>query len=140
MSWAADRVQYCRVEADMDRWQEQWESRQAQFLNYIRGLKLMAAAWHKCSESSERGPGYTASAKKTGAMYLLMVKNAEETLMLAGYGELLWLEEGKNLADRISFNRADPEVAWHRILHDHRLPPPRLNDGMLYTFYEIQTN
>ncbi|PBL04627.1 hypothetical protein ARMGADRAFT_1022992 [Armillaria gallica] len=119
-SWKGKRGTWCEAdinawalkEADMDQWQEQWECQQAQFLNFIHGLKKMCDIWDHVSKTCMRGPGYIAMARKMAVMYSLMLKNAKTTLMLAGYQLLLDLDPGTLLADYMAANHQDPELAW----------------------------
>ncbi len=128
----ADRIQYCHAEADMDRWQEQWECCQAQFLNFIVDYRKCRIHGDDITKTCTRGLGYTAAARKMAATYSLMLKNAKATLTLAGYQPLLDLDLTTLLADYMVAGRQDPELAWVRVLKLHKLPPPKLNDGELF--------
>jgi hypothetical protein len=121
LSNSGDRVQWFRAEAEMERWREEWEVKQADFLRCIRSFGKMADVWQKlsagaskpegCSRASE--PGRTAYANQKSAMFRDMERHAKTTFRNAGYGELidqlLDQQAGKILADFVLAERSDPK-------------------------------
>jgi hypothetical protein len=121
LSNSGDRVQWFRAEAEMERWREEWEVKQADFLRCIRSFGKMADVWQKlsagaskpegCSRASE--PGRTAYANQKSAMFRDMERHAKTMFRNAGYGELidqlLDQQAGKILADFVLAERSDPK-------------------------------
>ena len=117
---AGDRVQWFRAEAEMERWREELEAKQADFLRCIRTFRKMADVWQTLSTG---GPGYCgepgemgriAYAKQKSAMFREMERHAKDTLRSAGYGELVdhlidSHQKGKILADFVLTERSDPK-------------------------------
>jgi len=109
-------VQWFRAEAEMERWREEWEAKQADFLRCIRTFDKMADVWQTLSARdperlSERGR--MAYAKQKSAMFQEMACHAKDTFRRAGYGDLvdhlIDQPEGKILADFILAERSDPK-------------------------------
>ncbi|KAJ7587732.1 hypothetical protein C8J56DRAFT_1050966 [Mycena floridula] len=78
-----DSVQWFRAEAEMERWQEQLEIKQAEFLRCIDSFKMMSRNWNLIAEHSERGA--RAYARQKSAMY----SQCRDQFGAAGYGVLL---------------------------------------------------
>ncbi|KAF8810573.1 hypothetical protein BYT27DRAFT_7091579, partial [Phlegmacium glaucopus] len=120
-NWMAegDRVQWFRAEAEMERWREEWEAKQADFLRCIRSFGKMADVWQtlstrepeNCSKACERGR--IAYAKQKSAMFQEMACHAKDVFRSAGYGELIDhlidQQRGKILADFVLAERSDPK-------------------------------
>ncbi|KAH6866280.1 hypothetical protein BKA70DRAFT_1498246 [Coprinopsis sp. MPI-PUGE-AT-0042] len=66
-----DRVQWFRAEAEMMRWQEEYEQKLIEFVRAIRHYETMAAVWSSLSEASgnDKQAGKVAYARKTAARY-----------------------------------------------------------------------
>ncbi|KAH6916341.1 hypothetical protein BKA70DRAFT_1502308 [Coprinopsis sp. MPI-PUGE-AT-0042] len=66
-----DRVQWFRAEAEMMRWQEEYELKLVEFVRAIRHYETMAAAWLRLSEAlgNVEKEGKAAYARKTAARY-----------------------------------------------------------------------
>ena len=94
-----DRVQWFRAEAEMERWLEESEFLQAQFMCCIRSFTKMRDIWTVLAQSSSQ-PGHIAYAKKTAEMYAKMANDAQAKFTLAGYGHRV-LQKGEILADHI---------------------------------------
>ena len=106
-----DRVQWFRAEAEMERWREEWEAKQADFLRCIRTFRTMSTVWQTmASNSSELGR--VAYAKQKSAMYREMEHNAKDMFSNAGYRSLVEHlidhPQGKILADFVTAERSDP--------------------------------
>jgi len=113
-------VQWFQAEAEMERWREELEAKQADFLRCIRTFRKMADVWQTLSTG---GPGYCsepgemgriAYAKQKSAMFREMERHAKDTLRSAGYGELVdhlidSHQKGKILADFVLMERSDPK-------------------------------
>ncbi|KAJ7588670.1 hypothetical protein C8J56DRAFT_1077886, partial [Mycena floridula] len=82
-----DSVQWFRAEAEMERWQEQLEIKQAEFLRCIDSFKMMSRNWNLIAEHSERGA--RAYARQKSAMYSQMERQCRDQFGAAGYGVLL---------------------------------------------------
>jgi hypothetical protein len=84
--YADDRIQWFRAEAEMQRWQEQVESKLAELLRTSHSFQKMQEIWENLAQDQE--PGYAAYAKQKAAMYGQMAGYCDEGLDHAGYGEL----------------------------------------------------
>ncbi|KAF8803122.1 hypothetical protein BYT27DRAFT_7226149 [Phlegmacium glaucopus] len=103
----------------MERWREEWEAKQADFLRCIRSFGKMADVWQtlstrepeNCSKACERGR--IAYAKQKSAMFQEMACHAKDVFRSAGYGELIDhlidQQRGKILADFVLAERSDPK-------------------------------
>jgi hypothetical protein len=88
MMVSGDRIQWFRAEAEMERWREEWEVKQADFLHCIHTFRTMSTIWQTmASGSSELGK--VAYAKQKSAMYREMEHDAKDTFSKAGYGDLI---------------------------------------------------
>ncbi|KAF8873364.1 hypothetical protein CPB84DRAFT_1895273, partial [Gymnopilus junonius] len=85
-----DRVQWFRAEAEMQRWREEWEIKQAEFLHCIHYFDRLSNAWSELA--SLHSGGKASYAKKTAAMYRETGNRAKNLLIDAGYGHLLELD------------------------------------------------
>jgi len=103
-----DRVQWFRAEAEVERWREEWEAKQADFKRCISTFGKMTSVWLELSRSSDN-PGNIAYAKKQSAMFGEMKGCTEELFKKAGYEHLIILEDGKILADYIREERSKAE-------------------------------
>jgi len=102
---AGDRVQWFRAEAEMQRWREEWEFKQADFMRTISTFQRMSSVWGELGTVSS-APGSIAYSKKQSAMYQEMERHAKELFSKAGYSHLT---DGKILADYICEERAKEE-------------------------------
>jgi hypothetical protein len=100
---SGDRVQWFRAEAEMQRWQEEWERKQAEFLRCIRSFGKMSDVWAELSKSSP-SKGHASYARKKSAMFARMRQVAQAKFDSAGYANRT-LEEGQILADLIKEDR-----------------------------------
>jgi len=103
----------------MERWREEWEAKQADFLRCICTFGKMADVWRtlsarkpeRLSEACERGR--ITYAKQKSAMFQEMLHHAKDTFRSAGYGELvdhlIDQQEGKILADFVLVEHSDPK-------------------------------
>ncbi|KAF8958223.1 hypothetical protein BDZ97DRAFT_1762248 [Flammula alnicola] len=73
-----DHVQWFRAEAEMQRWQEEWE------------IKQMSITWNKLA--TRNSIGKAAYAKKKSAMFQEMTTHARNLFVHAGYSDLLNLD------------------------------------------------
>ncbi|KAF8966729.1 hypothetical protein BDZ97DRAFT_1756333 [Flammula alnicola] len=101
-----DRVQWFRAEAEMQRWQEEWEIKQVEFLRCIRYFEQMSITWNELATRSSGGKA--AYAKKKSAMFHEMTTHARNLFMHAGYSDLLNLD-GPALVNHFRKVRALPE-------------------------------
>jgi len=106
-----DRVQWFRAEAEMERWREEWEIKQADFLRCIRSFAKMSSVWQVIASNTVEA-GKCAYAKHKSAVFKEMEKHARTLFNDAGYGHLidhlLDNNEGKILADYVLLERSDP--------------------------------
>jgi len=113
-------VQWFRAEAEMERWREELEAKQADFLRCIRTFGKMADVWRTLSTGGPEGRnklgeiGRIAYAKQKSAMFREMERHAKATLRSAGYGGLVdhlidSHQKGKILADFVLAERSDPK-------------------------------
>lgn len=108
---SGDRVQWFRAEAEMRRWLEEWEIRQADYLRCIRYFQTMAQIWQGlvtiCSDDNLVQLGKNAYARKKAQMYTDMANHAIELLTTEGYGHLL--DDKKAFYEHIEAVRSLPE-------------------------------
>ena len=106
-----DRVQWFRAEAEKDRWLEEWEMRQADYLRCIRYFGSMSEIWRglvvDTAKSDSVQLGKNAYARKKGHMYADMKKHAIDLLVNQGYGHL-W-NDNRPLYEHLEEVRALPE-------------------------------
>ncbi|KAJ7939058.1 hypothetical protein B0H13DRAFT_1851231 [Mycena leptocephala] len=85
-----DRVQWFRAEAEMQRWQEQWEQKLVELLRTARSFSRMQAVWTQLSKNQPQGrPGARAYALQKAAMYEKRWIQAHKNLRNLGFGHLL---------------------------------------------------
>ena len=112
-----DRVEYFRAKADMERWQEQWELKQAEALRTVSAFRKMKDVWKTCAEESGDNDGKRAIALKESATYDRLQETLQSNLVKSGYGHLL--VEGESLVQIIENDRLDPEKAFERTDPEH---------------------
>ncbi|KAH6891666.1 hypothetical protein BKA70DRAFT_1119857 [Coprinopsis sp. MPI-PUGE-AT-0042] len=86
-----DRVQWFRAEAEMMRWQEEYEQKLVEFVRATRHYETMAAAWNSLSEApgNVEQVGKVAYARKTAARYRDQARRCSEIFSKqAGYPDL----------------------------------------------------
>lgn len=91
----------------MQRWQEEWERKQAEFMRCIRSFGKMSEVWTALSMSSI-SEGHASYARKKSAMFLRMKRVAQAKFDSAGYTNRV-LQEGQILADLIQEDRRKME-------------------------------
>ena len=87
----------------MQRWQEEWERKQAEFMRCIRSYDKMSDVWADLSKSSA-SQGHAAYARKKSAMFSRMKQIAQAKFNAAGYSNRA-LQDGQILADLIQQDR-----------------------------------
>ncbi|KAF9471253.1 hypothetical protein BDN70DRAFT_977471 [Pholiota conissans] len=123
----AEKVQWFRARADMERWIEEVDLLQEEFRRVIRGCEKMAEVWatmsHQISSkycSEDRSPllpapsraGYTAYALQKSAMYRQMAVRAQKAFTDAG-GESP--SDGETLSEHVLRRRPVTNVDWERL-------------------------
>ena len=104
-----DSVQFFRAEAEMQRWQEEWESKQAEFLCCIRSFHKSSNVWQELSHVVSHS-GEIAYARKKSAMFQEMAELATSEFIAAGYEDCLTTITGDQvLADLVTTDRQLPE-------------------------------
>ena len=95
----------------MERWREEWEIKQADFLRCIRSFNKMSCVWEEMARTSIKD-GKCAYAKHKSALFKEMEQHARKLFNDAGYGHLIKSlfdsDEGKILADYVILERSDP--------------------------------
>lgn len=86
--FSGDSVQWFRAEAEIIRWREQAEKKQAKFLRTITSFSRMAEIWADLAKMSSRA-GSTTYEKKKADMFRRMEAECQGKLIAAGYGTLL---------------------------------------------------
>lgn len=109
-SIAADRVQWFRARADMERWVEEGEISEEEFRRLIRACDMMKDIWSKLADSSEK-KGYAAYAREKADMYLQMGRDARGKFEGA-HGT--WPAEGITLAQHAQGRRPPIEFTWDK--------------------------
>ncbi|KAK7046323.1 CxC2 domain-containing protein [Favolaschia claudopus] len=103
-----DRVQWFRAEAEMQRWQEQYEQKLAELLRTRRSFKRMDQTWTTlAAQPSESRVGYSAYARQKAVMYRKRAELAEKLIADIGYSDLL--EPDASLVERIQREREEQE-------------------------------
>ncbi|KAJ7587495.1 hypothetical protein C8J56DRAFT_1050707 [Mycena floridula] len=103
-------VQWFRAEAEMLRWHEQTEKKQADFLRTITSFCRMAEIWGDLAEKTLHA-GHRAYAKKKAAMYRRMEEECRGKLIAARYKSLL-TKGDMSIAEYIQAQRdAEAELA-----------------------------
>ena len=93
----------------MQRWQEEHERIQADFMRCIRSFQTMSTVWGKLVRS-EASSGTNAYAKKMSAMFKKMENNAAHLFDHAGYHDLrVKLKNGESIAVHIQAERNKAE-------------------------------
>ncbi|KAJ7460424.1 hypothetical protein B0H11DRAFT_1924017 [Mycena galericulata] len=85
-----DRVQWFRAEAEMQRWQEQWEQKLVELLRTRRSFGKMESVWAQLADMQpSEAHGAKAYARQKAAMYARRKSEAEIQVKKVGYGQLL---------------------------------------------------
>jgi len=93
----------------MQRWQEEHERIQADFMRCIRSFRTMSTTWGKLVKS-EASPGANDYARKKSAMFKRIENNAAHLFDHAGYRDLrVKLENGEPLVIHIQAERNKAE-------------------------------
>jgi hypothetical protein len=112
-----DRVEYFRAQAAMQRWQEEWELKQAELLHAIRSFRKMCEVWNS-SATMTSSEGRKAYALCMALNYEWMARDIEIRVIKSHHGHILpLLDEGKDghiLADVVAEDCKDPEAALRR--------------------------
>ncbi|KAJ3521313.1 hypothetical protein NMY22_g12366 [Coprinellus aureogranulatus] len=80
-----NRVQWFRAEADLTRWQEEWERKLIEFLRTIRYYDKMTDVWGSLARLNTSSPGKAAAAMKTSKRYQELRRRCEDVFRQAGY-------------------------------------------------------
>ena len=109
MHLIGDSIQFFRAEAEMQRWQEEWESKQADFLRCIWAFSKSSDVWQELSKTASLD-GEVAYAKKKSVMFQEMAKVAKSEFLAAGYEDRLATMNGnKSLAELVEADRNHSE-------------------------------
>ncbi|KAF7371487.1 CxC2 domain-containing protein [Mycena venus] len=104
MTHVGDRVQWFRAEAEMQRWQEQWEQKLAELLRTRRSFSKMQLVWEELASLQPLdSPGAAACARQKAAMYARRTAEAEKKIKEVGHEELL--EETANIVAIVESER-----------------------------------
>ena len=87
----------------MQRWQEEWERKQAEFMRCIRSYDKMSNVWAELSKASP-SQGHAAYTCKKSAMFSRMKQIAQAKFNAAGYANRA-LQDGQILSDLIQQDR-----------------------------------
>ncbi|TFK35116.1 hypothetical protein BDQ12DRAFT_726248 [Crucibulum laeve] len=104
-----DRVQWFRAEAEMQRWLEEWEIKQADFMRCIRSFSKMHEVWTELATRNSN-VGHITYAKQKVVMYATMEREAKHRFALVGYGDRI-LKEDEILADLIQKDRISLRIS-----------------------------
>ncbi|KAJ3495980.1 hypothetical protein NLJ89_g10547 [Agrocybe chaxingu] len=114
-----DRVQFFRAEAEVQRWQEELEIKQADFMRCIRTFATLSSIWARLSSTSSSA-GAAAYARKRSAMYKEMEHDARRHFTAIGFHHLVASLDTANpklLAEYIREERQKPQ---------NQMPRPRI--------------
>ena len=102
----------------MQRWQEEWESKQAKFLRCIQAFHKSSDVWKELSKTGSCG-GEIAYANKKSTMFQEMAELTTSEFIAAKYeDQLITLSGDTSLADLVIVNHADPENAVAYVIVD----------------------
>ncbi len=118
--WIAEKVQWFRSQADMERWVEEAELLEEEFRRLIRGCEKMASVWLSLTEAKVKyqpiftarqgsDQGYKSYAYQKADMYERMGLNARELFKTVG-GE--WPSLGESLSEHVRRRRPVTSVDW----------------------------
>ena len=80
-----DRVQWFRVRAQMERWEEEVEIVEEEFRRTVRAYEATGRMWSELGEKSRtKGKGYVAYALQKASMFEEMATDAREKFEAAG--------------------------------------------------------
>ncbi|KAJ6620174.1 hypothetical protein B0H10DRAFT_2023034 [Mycena sp. CBHHK59/15] len=91
-AWSSegDRVQWFRAQAEMQRWQEQWEQKLVELLRTIRSFARMQSIWTELAERQLPDQlGAKAYARQKAAMFDRRREEGCQSIRKLGYGDLL---------------------------------------------------
>ncbi|KAJ3528320.1 hypothetical protein NMY22_g9460 [Coprinellus aureogranulatus] len=120
----ADRVQWYRAEAEMARWREEWETRQADLVRTVRSFERMSKVWAELATQPSLSGAYMSYARKQATMYKRMKEDAVEHLQEAIGRGMFW--------DDDEFVRYIQE----RRQEDSFPPPGMIREDELHSRYE----
>ncbi|KAF4609782.1 hypothetical protein D9613_011934 [Agrocybe pediades] len=119
----SDSIQWFRAEAEMQRWQEEHEIVQAQFVRCIRAFHTMSKVWTRMSDDATASPGHQCYARKMAARYSRLEIEARGKFASAGYAnKIVGMDKGLPLAEMINADRevAEKDISISNILgHQH---------------------
>ncbi|TFK27633.1 hypothetical protein FA15DRAFT_635565 [Coprinopsis marcescibilis] len=115
-----DRVQWFRAEAEMLRWQEEWELKLIEFVRTICYLHKMSDIWSTLGKSTPNQPGKSAYARKMASQLLDQARRTEKIFEQAGFSALptendvvaLALAERSKLYDQRSDVGLSAKPSW----------------------------
>ncbi|SJL15316.1 uncharacterized protein ARMOST_18809 [Armillaria ostoyae] len=100
-----NHVQWFRAEAEMLRWQEHHEIKQAEFLRVLRSFTAQKNTWLKAAEmihsDTSSKPSYLTYAREQAAMLDDMIGRTRQYFMKAGYAHVLNRPDGELLTDHL---------------------------------------
>ncbi|KAF8907702.1 hypothetical protein CPB84DRAFT_1744604 [Gymnopilus junonius] len=85
-----DRVQWYHTEAEVERWREEWEIKQVEFLRCIQSFEAYSSKWNELAGLHEGGKA--AYATKTSARFRERAAHMQHLLVSAGYQHLLKMD------------------------------------------------
>ncbi|KAJ7509367.1 hypothetical protein B0H11DRAFT_2184477 [Mycena galericulata] len=122
-----DRVQWFRAEAEMQRWQEQWEQKLVELLRTRRSFGKMESVWAQLADMQpSEAHGAKAYARQKAAMYARRKSEAEMQVKKVGYGQLL--DETANVVALVEAERKTEAAVIDAALNGRRGPRGR-HDG-----------
>ncbi|KAF9022665.1 hypothetical protein BDZ89DRAFT_1137177 [Hymenopellis radicata] len=99
-----DKVQWYRTEAEMDRWQEDHETKQAKFLRSLRSYEEDRRAWTARTDAIAKDgtddlatKGKIAYGRERIALFNSMIQRTERRMRVAGYGHIMHFRTAKEL-------------------------------------------
>ncbi|KAK7056512.1 hypothetical protein VNI00_003068 [Paramarasmius palmivorus] len=105
-----DRVQWFRVRADMQCWQEEVEILSEEFRQAVRGLMKMAEGWQMLSvPCHELRPSFVAYAKRQAYIYRERATRTSDLFIQAGG---TWPAQGVRLADHVRREQPSQSINW----------------------------
>ncbi|KAJ7232264.1 hypothetical protein C8J57DRAFT_1250671 [Mycena rebaudengoi] len=112
----SDRFQWARTEAEMERQQEQYEQKLAEFKRKIRSFERESDIWSSMAKDHATNPGHAAYAKKKAAMFAEMGQDCKDKLR-GCYAKPDALLEVKRIVDFVMELRGsqDARLAEHSI-------------------------
>jgi hypothetical protein len=104
----ADRVQWFRARADLERWIEEVEMSEEEFHRLVQGCDTMSQTWMSLAAMSAK-KGYAAYARQKSDMFNQMAEDAWRSFQRA---KGTWPSENVTVAEHARAHRPSVHIEW----------------------------